>query len=271
MSLDGFLPYDRNALVAFDPRVADRFYRWTNRFARTLDVEVRGLERLPAGRALLVANHAFGWDIVFAMGAIWARTGRPVFVLAEHLWWSLPFVRRLASRVGAVDGTPDNVDHLLERDQLVLVLPGGMREALKPRELRYHLLWGKRYGFVRAAIRSQAPIVPMASIGSDELFDFVGDAYRRGEHWLGRPGIPIPLPARVLPIPHLRRLTYVVGEPIPPRAPREDAENTDVLTRVRHEVAGALHELIETELAARSGVLVDGMGSSSGPTPSRRG
>ena len=50
-------------------------------------------------------------------------------------------------------------------------------EALKPRELRYRLLWGHRYGFIRAAIRNRTPISPLAAIGSDELFDFVGDAY----------------------------------------------------------------------------------------------
>jgi len=52
----------------------------------------------------------------------------------------------------------------LSHDQLVLVMPGGVREALKPRELRYRLLWGHRYGFVRAALRNQTPIVPVASV-----------------------------------------------------------------------------------------------------------
>ena len=125
--------------------------------AKRLHVEVIGIERLPPGRALLVANHAFGWDILFAMSAIRAKTGRPVWALGEHVWWKVPGARWIAAELGTVDGTPENVDALLSRDEIVLVLPGGIREALKPRELRYRLLWGHRYGFVRAAIRNHAP------------------------------------------------------------------------------------------------------------------
>ncbi len=128
------------------------------------------------------------------------------------------------------------------------------RARVKPRELRYHLLWGHRYGFIQAAIRNQAPIIPLASIGADDLFDFVGNAYRRGERLLRRPGIPIPLPARILPIPHLVRLRYIFGDPIVPPIGPELANDMDVVRRLRHEVEGALHELIETELARRAGI-----------------
>jgi 1-acyl-sn-glycerol-3-phosphate acyltransferase len=142
---------------------------------------------------------------------------------------------------------------LLARDELVLVLPGGLREAVKPRELRYRLLWGHRYGFIRAAIRNQAPIVPLACIGADDLFDFVGNAYRRGERLLRRKGFPIPLPARILPIPHLVRLRFVFGDPIPPPPP-VTALDEQAVRRFRHEVEGALHETMEIELARRVGI-----------------
>jgi 1-acyl-sn-glycerol-3-phosphate acyltransferase len=253
VSIDGFCRAHTTADGAFDARTAATFYGWLERAARRLHVEVRGLENIPEGPALLVANHAFGWDVVFAMSAIWHRHRRPVYALGEHLWWSFPFLRRLAAAVGTVDGTPENLDALLARGELVLVLPGGLREAVKPRELRYRLLWGHRYGFVRAALRNDVPIIPLASIGADDLFDFVGNAYRRGERWLRRSGIPVPLPARILPIPHLVPLHFVIGEPIPPRG-RERAGDPAALRSLRREVAGALHELIDEALARRSGI-----------------
>jgi 1-acyl-sn-glycerol-3-phosphate acyltransferase len=254
MAVDHFLPEHRDAFVAFRPETAERFYRVVDRLARALRVEVRGFENVPKGPALFVANHAFGWDVVFAMAAISRTTGRPVWALGEHAWWKVPFLRRLASAVGTVDGTTENVDRLLSKGELVLVLPGGLREAVKPRELRYRLLWGHRYGFVRAAIRNQAPLVPLASIGADDLFDFVGNAYRRGERWLRRTGIPIPLPSRILPVPHLVRLRFVIGEPVTPLAPPEGANDKATVRRLRHEIEGALHEIIETELARRVGI-----------------
>ena len=254
MSVDGFSIDDKEAFVGFSPIVADRIYSLTNRLSRRLKVQFAGLHNLPRGRGLLVANHAFGWDMIFPMGEIRQRTGRTVWALGEHLWWKVPLLRRLAASVGTVDGTPLNIDRLLTAEELVLVLPGGLREALKPRELRYRLLWGHRYGFIRAAIRNRTPICPLAGIGSDELFDFVGDAYARGERWLGRFAIPIPLPARLLPIPHRVHLRYVIGAPIHLPATPAEAEDPEVLRSCRHLVEGALQELIDTELAQRSGI-----------------
>jgi 1-acyl-sn-glycerol-3-phosphate acyltransferase len=254
VTIDRFDADDKKPFVSFDPVVARRFYHGLDWLSRGLHVEMEGLPRIPPGRALLVANHGFGWDVVFAMAAVWRELHRPVFALGEHAWWRVPFLRRLAVSVGTVDGTPENADRLLAHEELVLVLPGGLREAVKPRELRYRLLWGHRYGFIRAAIRNQAPIVPLAAFGGDDLFDFVGNAYRRGERLLRRSGIPIPMPSRLLPIPHRVRLRFIFGEPIVPDVAPEMASDPQTLRRLRHEVAGALHELIETELARTAGI-----------------
>ena len=253
MNIDGFSPGGSDAFASFDPVEADRLFRWVDRIALRLGIEVHGLEHVPDGPAILVVNHAFGWDVVFLMAAIWRSRRRPAWALGEHLWWRVPFLRRVAAAMGTVDGTPENLDRLLARGELVVVLPGGLREAVKPRELRYRLLWGARYGFVRAAIRSGAPLIPVASIGTDELFDFVGNAYRRGARWLGH-GLPLPLPSRILPIPHLTRVTFLVGEPVSVVSAAGAGDDPATLRRIRHEVAGALHELIDTELAQRAGV-----------------
>jgi len=250
VSVDGFLPEHHEAFGGFRPEVARRFFAGVERVGRAIRAEVEGVENIPAGRALLVANHGFGWDVALAISAVWRDLHRPVWVLGEHLWWSVPYLRRLAAAVGTVDGTAANADRLLAKDELVLVLPGGLREAVKPRELRYRLLWGERFGFVRTAIRNRAPVVPLACIGGDDLFDFVGNAYRRGERWLRRTGVPIPLPSRVLPIPHLVKLRYVFGAPLDP----PEADDPRAVRRFRHEVEGALYELLEAELAHRAGV-----------------
>lgn len=234
-----------------------------DRLGRRLRVEVIGLDRLPRGRALLVANHAFGfWDLAFAVARIRRETGRTVWCLGEHLWWKVPVVRRLAHAAGVVDGTPENADAVLAEDELLLVLPGGLREAMKPRELRYRLLWGRRYGFVRAALRNRAPIVPLACIGGDEIFDLVGDPFRRARR--ARVGVPLPRPLHFLPIPHRVHLRFVLGEPIPVEG-RGSGDNPTVLRSIRREVEGALHEIIEEELARRVGF---DFGAEQGAAPS---
>jgi 1-acyl-sn-glycerol-3-phosphate acyltransferase len=213
---------------------AQRLYDAIEAIGRRLDVRIEGIERIPEGRALIVANHAFGWDVLFVMARLFHQRRRTLWALGEHVFWKFPGLRLLAREL--------------------VVLPGGLREAVKPRELHYRLLWGHRYGFVRAAIRHRAPIVPMACVGSDELFDFVGDAFARGERWLGRRGIPVPLPARLLPWPRRVPLEYVIGEPVLPGVGPEHQNDEVALRRSRREVAGALHELLDAALARRAGI-----------------
>jgi 1-acyl-sn-glycerol-3-phosphate acyltransferase len=233
---------------------ARRLYGLVERLGAALRVDIEGLENIPEGRALFVANHAFGWDALFVMSRVFRDRERPLWVLGEHLFWRIPGLRTLARELNTVDGSRENLEQLLAHEQWVLVLPGGLREAVKPRELRYRLLWGERYGFVRAAIRQQAPILPVAAIGSDEIFDFVGDAYGRGRRWLGLERFPVPLPARLLPWPRRVPLRYVIGEALTPPAGPEGADDDRVVRRFRHEVAGALHELIDVALARRAGL-----------------
>jgi 1-acyl-sn-glycerol-3-phosphate acyltransferase len=251
-AIDGFHIDLAEPYRGYSPRVAGPFWRALERASAKLHVDVSGTSNVASGPGILVMNHAFGWDAMLPMAAIQRATGRQVWALGEHLWWRLPFLRRLAASVGAVDGTAANVDRLLQNGELVLVLPGGLREAVKPRELRYRLLWGNRHGFVRAAIRNRAPLVPLAGIGADEVFDFVGDAYGRGRRWLKR-DFPIPRPSWGLPIPHLTRLRYIVGEPIEARVHAGESDE-DAARRLRRETRGALEELIDEALAARAGV-----------------
>lgn len=259
MSVDGFRTEHAQAFGGFQPDVAARFHTAVNRVARRLRVQVDGVENVPEGPALLVANHAFGWDIAFPMAAVYEKTGRCVFALGEHLWWKVPVLRRVAAAVGTVDGTPENVDRLLEAGHIVLVLPGGMREAMKPHQLRYRLMWGRRFGFVRAAVKAGAPMIPLAALGADELFDWVGDPYARGKRLLRRLGlrdsnIPIPRPRFSLPIPHRIRLRYVFGEPVYPDIGPDRLDDAKALRRLRYVVEGELQELIDVELARRVGI-----------------
>jgi 1-acyl-sn-glycerol-3-phosphate acyltransferase len=256
MQVDGFEPAEANAFAGYREQLASPIYHFIDRLAARLHIDVDGLANVPSGRALLVANHSFGWEVIVPMAAMARRLERRVWVLGEHAWWKVPFVRRAAAALGVVDGTRENAERLLASDELVLVLPGGLREAVKPQELRYQLLWGRRYGFVKLALRMRAPLVPLACIGADDWFDFVGDAYARGSRWFGSK-YPVPLPRRILPIPHLAKMKFLLGEPVVSEYGPESADDLRLVRRLRREVEGALHELIEEELARRAGIELD--------------
>jgi 1-acyl-sn-glycerol-3-phosphate acyltransferase len=253
-SIDGFELAHADAFASFSPRAFERASRAVHDVGRLLGVTIDGVERLPEGRALVVANHTFGFDVAFAIAEVERRTGRVLWSLGEHAWWRFPFLRSLVVKLGVVDGTQANADRLLADDQLLLVLPGGLRESVKPHELRYRLLWGKRYGFVRTALRHRAPIVPLAMVGADDLFTLVGNPFARGR----RLGFPLPRPSFGVPLLHPVRLKGIFGEPIAFDLPPSAADDPALVRRCRREVEGALHELLDQELARRAGFPLDG-------------
>jgi 1-acyl-sn-glycerol-3-phosphate acyltransferase len=167
-----------------DPRIGDvdewgRSERVRERVRRLYDpiyrkvfrVEWEGLEKIPDGPALLVANHAAAIppDAPVIMHGIEQELGRPVYGLADHFFRQLPVVGTLWSRAGGVVAHPDNAYRLLrEQRQLVLVFPEGTKGPGKTYDERYRLRRFGRGGFVEIAMRAGAPIVPIAVVGAEE-------------------------------------------------------------------------------------------------------
>ena len=79
-------------------------------------------------------------------------------------------------RVGGVPASPHNAARLLEQDELVMVFPEGVKGTGKPFSERYRLQRFGRGGFVEIALRTGAPIVPVAVVGSEEIYPKLGDS-----------------------------------------------------------------------------------------------
>jgi 1-acyl-sn-glycerol-3-phosphate acyltransferase len=136
--------------------------------------EVEGIEHVPAeGGALLVANHAGavppdGAMIIKAIKEEHPRP-RPVYGTVEHFFKGYPGLSMLLPKLGTVPAHPANVHRLLyDERQLVLVFPEGAKGTGKLFKDRYRLRRFGRGGFVEAAMRARAPIVPVAVVGAEE-------------------------------------------------------------------------------------------------------
>jgi 1-acyl-sn-glycerol-3-phosphate acyltransferase len=94
---------------------------------------------------------------------------RPVHLTVEHFFKGYPGFSMLLPKVGAVPAHPANVHRLLyDERQLVLVFPEGRKGTEKLFKDRYRLRRFGRGGFVEAAMRARAPIVPIAVVGAEE-------------------------------------------------------------------------------------------------------
>ena len=137
-------------------------------------VEVEGIEHVPSvGGALLVSNHAGALppDAPMIAKAIKEEhpNPRPVHITVEHFFKGYPGFSMLLPKLGAVPAHPANVHRLLyDEGQLVLVFPEGRKGTEKLYKDRYRLRRFGRGGFVEAAMRARAPIVPVAVVGAEE-------------------------------------------------------------------------------------------------------
>jgi 1-acyl-sn-glycerol-3-phosphate acyltransferase len=87
----------------------------------------------------------------------------------EHFFKGYPLFSMLLPKVGGVPAHPANVHRLLyDEEQLVLVFPEGRKGTEKLYKDRYRLRRFGRGGFVEAAMRGRAPIVPIAVVGAEE-------------------------------------------------------------------------------------------------------
>src|SRR3954470_956780 len=136
--------------------------------------EVEGIEHVPdRGGALLVSNHsgAMPPDAPMIAKAIKEehRNPRPLHLTVEHFFKGYPGLGMLVQKIGGVPAHPANVHRLLcDEQQLVLVFPEGRKGSEKLYKERYRLRRFGRGGFVEAAIRAGAPIVPIAVVGAEE-------------------------------------------------------------------------------------------------------
>ncbi|MDP9345632.1 MAG: acyltransferase family protein [Actinomycetota bacterium] len=151
-----------------DRTVVDFLYRLWFR------CEVEGIENVPAdGGALLVSNHsgALPPDATMIVKAIKEEhpRPRPLHLTVEHFFKGYPGFSILLPKIGAVAAHPANVHRLLaDEQQLVLVFPEGRKGTEKLYKDRYRLRRFGRGGFVRAAMRAGAPIVPVCVVGAEE-------------------------------------------------------------------------------------------------------
>jgi 1-acyl-sn-glycerol-3-phosphate acyltransferase len=217
-------------------------------------VRVVGAERVPAhGRALLTANHAgiLPWDATMVSMALLREHPLPRYPRFMVLNWAfdLPWISSAMRKVGGVVASPFNAMGLLEQDHLVAVFPEGVKGTGKPYSERYRLQRFGRGGFVEIALRTQAPIVPVAIVGSEEIYPKLADLPAVAR-LIGSPYFPVtptfPLlgPLGVIPLPSKWRIEFL--DPIEtasygPEGADDRALVLELSERVRDQIQQALY------------------------------
>ncbi|KAB2898212.1 MAG: acyltransferase family protein [Kofleriaceae bacterium] len=206
----------------------------------------KGVEHIPpAGRVLFIANHSgqLPYDGVVIGSACFLEPPQPRLVrsMVEHFVPTVPFASYLLQRWGQITGTPENCRRLLEEDEAILVFPEGARGISKPFSRRYQLQpFG--LGFMRLALETRTPIVPVAVIGAEEQAPAVN--VKPLARLLGAPSFPVvPYPPFVplLPLPVKYRLYF--GEQMTFTGDPDDDDDVleEKVRAVKHRIESMIH------------------------------
>ncbi len=214
-------------------------------------VTFEGIGNVPGqGPAVIAANHT-GWlglDYANLAITIHDRIGRIPRGVVHPLWFSNAKVSDAARRLGLMPANKDLMAEMLKKDRLVIIFPEAEQGAFKPTVKsgqQYRLLEFKR-GFVRVAMATGAPIVPVAIIGGEEanpvlkklpLTDLV---FR----------LPLPRPTNLIP----RRVKWRVSclPPIPmDHYSAKDAEDADLVHKITADIKRRVQKELKVQLKKR--------------------
>ena len=215
-------------------------------------VETHGIEKVPEGRVLLIANHSGQLPLDAAMIGcamlVEAEPPRIVRAMVERWAPTLPFIAPFFARIGQVVGTPENCRRLLAAGETIMVFPEGVRGLNKTYDKSYQLQeFG--LGFMRLALETNTPIVPVAVVGAEEqapaLFDFKAAA-----KMFGFPALPIT--PTILPFPMPVKYHLHFGAPMRFTG-NPDEEDSELERKVR-DVKQAIQAMLDAGRVSRKSI-----------------
>jgi 1-acyl-sn-glycerol-3-phosphate acyltransferase len=252
--LDGDYPEDE---WGFDEQFAEALFPLFELLYRVWwRVEAVGVRSVPShGRALLVANHAgspLPFDAAMITTALMKEHPLPRWprFTVDDWAFALPFLSAFFRRLGGVPSRPENTSRALRSDELVISFPEGPQGPRKPFAERYRLQPFGRGEFVELALATGAPIVPVAVVGSEEIYPKLGESRTLGRA-VGAPFLPITPtfpwlgPLGLIPLPARWRIEFCEPIDVSGHSP-DDAEDRrvvfDLSERVRETIQDRLYE-----------------------------
>lgn len=217
-------------------------------------VDVSGIHHVPDfGKALLVANHAgiLPYDGAMLMCAL--RYDHPAHralrPLVADYFFHMPYLGMRLNRMGFVRACPENAEQLLMQNSAIAVFPEGVQGISKLFRDRYKLQRFGRGGFIKLALRTKAPIIPTAIIGSEETAPLLGKIPLPSDR-TGLPFVPLTTTfpalgvAGLAPLPSKWHIQF--GEPIEISTSNSDGELDPVqISRLNEQVRGTIQTMLQ--------------------------
>lgn len=222
-------------------------------------VQAIGVNNIPSsGRAVLIGNHSgvLPLDAFMTCTAVLLRHESPrrIRYLSHRFLRENKVVKDLICGFGGVPATYSTALKLLENDELVFLYPEGAKGTGKPFSMRYRL-YDFDPGFVKAAIETGSPIIPVTTVGGDEIYPLLGNLKCFADI-MGTPYWPVTATFPWLPfitscIPLPIKFFIKIGKPIYLNYPKERASDRALRLRLAREIQYDIQREINSLLRAR--------------------
>jgi 1-acyl-sn-glycerol-3-phosphate acyltransferase len=204
------------------------------------------------------------WD-AWTIGVQWWRhfgRDRPLHGTAHDALMASPLIGSYFRRMGVLPAAADSISAALAAGEDVALWPGGERDSLRPWTKRDEAILAGRMGFVRLAIRSQVPIVPISTVGGPDSMPVLATGRRIAKVFqLDKVArlkmFPIALqvpwgisPALLPEIPLPTKIRTAFQEPITLTDDPERAEDSEYVEGIYDEVRASIQSGMD-ELARR--------------------
>ena len=235
-------------------------------------LEVDGWERVPDRTCLVIGVHSGGaltmdaWTLVQAWHDHFEGR-RPLHGTAHDVLLATPGLGDYFRAVGVIAANRRSVTAALAQGEDVVVWPGGEVDSMRSWSKRDVATLGGRTGFVKQAIRSGVPILPVATVGGHDTVFVLSEGKwlanaldkvlglketLRGSNLPIIAGFPFPLAVEVLPahVPLPAKIRTELLDPIEVDDDPDRVEDETYVQKIYDEVHGAIQAGMD-RLAAR--------------------
>lgn len=210
-------------------------------------LEIEGAENIPRhGAVLLAPNHSgySGFDAFMLAHSVYKESKRIPRVLTHHFWFLTQTTAVPAQKLGFTEATYENGINALKKNNAVVIFPEGEQGNFKPTTRMYQLQDFKR-GFVRMALETQSPIVPVLVIGAEEthinLKKLKFSKYLRGT--------VLPLPLNIIPLPVKWKIKFLTPIYLPYKP--SSVNDRDLVHEITSEIQERMQDALTEEIQKR--------------------
>jgi len=234
-------------------------------------VEMTGWEHLPDNAAMLIGIHSGTWLTMDAwtLCAEWWRKFQGQRILhgtAHDALMAMPGLGQYFRNVGVIPAKRESVSAAFSAGHDVVIWPGGEVDAMRSWSKRYNVVLGGRTGFVRQAIRSGVPIVPVATVGGHDTVFVLSECRKlakilRLKKYLRTDiaplvlGFPFGITLEAFPmhIPYPAKIRNEILEPIEIDTDPERANDNAYVNKIYKEVESSIQEGVNRLAGRRKG------------------